>query len=57
MTDELEINGFLFRAMRPGFDGQALRACGTPTATATGAELWTSVAKGFTCMKASAAIA
>jgi hydroxyacyl-ACP dehydratase HTD2-like protein with hotdog domain len=55
VTDELEINGFLFRAMRPGFDGQALRARGTPTAT--GAELWTSVAKGFTCMKASAAIA
>ena len=49
------INGFLFRAMRPVFDGQALRVCGTPTAT--GAELWTSDAEGFTCMKASAAIA
>jgi hydroxyacyl-ACP dehydratase HTD2-like protein with hotdog domain len=55
VTDELEINGFLFRAMRPGLDGQALSACGTPIAT--GAKLCTSDAEGFTGMKASAAIA
>jgi 3-methylfumaryl-CoA hydratase len=49
------INGFSFRAMRPSFDGQPLRVCGTPTAT--GAELWASDAEGFTGMKASAAFA
>lgn len=49
------IKGFSFREIRPAFEGQTMRACGTPTASS--AELWTSDAEGFTGMKASAAFA
>lgn len=49
------ISSFAFRALRPAFDNAALRLHGNPTAT--GAELWTSDAEGFTGMKATATFA
>ncbi|MBS0449992.1 MAG: acyl-CoA dehydrogenase [Proteobacteria bacterium] len=46
---------FSFRALRPAFVGAPLRICGA--STATGAELWTRDADGFTGMKATAVFA
>ncbi|MEO7852203.1 MAG: MaoC family dehydratase N-terminal domain-containing protein [Rubrivivax sp.] len=51
---ETSVRGFAFKALRPSFDGQPLRLCGTPSADGRSLHLWASDQHGALAMDAHA---
>ncbi len=49
---EARVRSFAFKALRPSFDGQPLRLCGTPAADGRSLHLWAGDAHGALAMDA-----
>ncbi len=49
---EARVRSFAFKALRPSFDGQPLRLCGTPAADGRSLHLWAGDAQGALAMDA-----